>query len=355
MNGSPCLSPPPLPVRCWTSWPSPRAGCTSWATRASARARWRWRLGACGASQRQTLNFGHGVARQTEWKGTAAETADTLLILDEMGQADPREVADVVYMLANEAGKQRAARNGTARRRQSWRTLFLSTGEITLAQKMGEAGKRAMAGLDVRLANLPADAGAGMGIFQNLHGRPSAAALADELRGAARAHHGTAARAFLAKLAYDRAKDGATLRATLDELRASFLTKHVPADATGQVRSVAGRFALIGAAGELARDYGVLPWPASEAMRAAGACFMAWLAERGGAVPARIPQHWRKFGGSWKRTGKPVHAVNSFVRWCRPRPSRSVSHHQPGGVAPSGVGRGWRKVGIPCASRGVEN
>ncbi len=216
-------------------------------------------------------------------EGTAAETADTLLILDEMGQADPREVADVIYMLANEAGKQRAARNGTARRRQSWRTLFLSTGEITLAQKMGEVGKRAMAGLDVRLANLPADAGAGFGIFQSLHGRPSAAALADELRGAARAHHGTAARAFLERLAYDRAEDGATLRAALDDLRSNFLSKHVPADATGQVRSVAGRFALIGAAGELARDYGVLPWPESEAMRAAGACFEAWLAERGGA------------------------------------------------------------------------
>jgi putative DNA primase/helicase len=45
---------------------------------------------------------------------------------------------------------------------------------------------------------------------------------------------------------------------------------------------VAGRFALIGTAGELARDYGVLPWPEGEALRAAGACFAAWLAERGG-------------------------------------------------------------------------
>ncbi len=216
-------------------------------------------------------------------EGTAAETADALLILDEMGQADGREVGDVVYMLANEAGKQRASRTGSARRRQSWRTLFLSTGEITLAQKMGEAGKRAMAGLEVRLVNLPANAGAGMGVFQNLHGRPNPAALAEELRGAARAHHGIAARVFLARLAHERATNAAELRDTLDAMRASFIAKHVPAGAAGQVTSVAGRFALIGAAGELARDYGVLPWPKGEAWRAAGACFSAWLAERGGA------------------------------------------------------------------------
>ena len=118
------------------------------------------------------------------WRGTAngleavaAETSDTLLILDEMGQADPREVGDIVYLLGNEAGKQRASRTGTARRRHFWRTLFLSTGEITLAQKMGEAGKRATAGLGVRLPNLPADAGAGMGVFQNLHGRRDGAAV----------------------------------------------------------------------------------------------------------------------------------------------------------------------------------
>ena len=51
---------------------------------------------------------------------------------------------------------------------------------------MGEAGKRATAGLEVRLVNLPANAGAGMGVFQNLHDRPSAAALVEELREGAR-------------------------------------------------------------------------------------------------------------------------------------------------------------------------
>jgi putative DNA primase/helicase len=69
---------------------------------------------------------------------------------------------------------------------------------------------------------------------------------------------------------------------TLNELRREFMLQHVPAGATGQVRSVAGRFALIAAAGELARDYGILPWPERETLRAVGRCFDDWLTARGG-------------------------------------------------------------------------
>ncbi|GAV33011.1 hypothetical protein ROTAS13_00659 [Roseomonas sp. TAS13] len=216
-------------------------------------------------------------------EGVAAETSDTVLILDEMGQAHAQEIGSIIYTLANNSGKARANRNGDARERKTWRTLFLSTGEVTLAAKMADAGKKTMAGLEVRLVNLPADAGAGMGVFQQLHDLPNPAALANHLRDAARTHYGTAARAFLAKLAKDRAEDPEALRSWIADERAAFVAKNVAADADGQVRSVAGRFALIGAAGELAQMYGVLPWQAGEAMRAAAACFQVWLAERGGS------------------------------------------------------------------------
>ncbi len=236
-----------------------------------------WGRGDRGAQVRPWRGTANGI------EGVAAETSDTVLILDEIGQADARDVGDVVYMLANESGKTRAGRSGQARQRQTWRSLFLSTGELTLAAKMADAGKRAMAGLEVRLVNLPADAGAGLGVFQALHGKPGAAVLADHLRDAARTHYGTAARSYLRQLTSDRAQDPDGLRAFLTKLRDGFLAQHVPEGAAGQVRSVASRFALIGAAGELARDYGVLPWSEGEAMRAAGACFAAWIMERGGA------------------------------------------------------------------------
>ena len=260
-------------------------------------------------------------------EGAAAETRDTLLILDELGLADPREVADVVYMLSSGSGKQRATRTGSARLRQSWRVLFVSTGEVTLAAKMGEAGKRLMAGLEVRLAHLPADAGCGMGVFHKLHGRPSAAALVEELAAATLAHHGTAARAFLARLTQDLADDAGGLRDALRSMREGFIANHVLPGAAAQVRSVASRFALIGAAGELGRDYGVLPWPQGESLRAAGACLKSWIANRGGAgsgedalalaqVRAFIEQH----GESRFTRLMPKVTINGVVPGADPEP-----------------------------------
>jgi uncharacterized protein (DUF927 family) len=219
-------------------------------------------------------------------EAVAAETSDNVLILDEMGQASAREVGDVVYMLSNAVGKARANRTGSSRRHRTWRTLFLSTGEVTLETKLSEAGLRPLAGQEVRMIGLPADAGTGMGVWQNLHDMPSAAALADHLRSAARTCCGTAGPTFLDILARDRADDPEMLTDTLRRMCEQFVAAHLPPDADGQVRSVSARFALIGAAGELGITYGVLPWPEDEALCAAGACFTRWLAARGGVGPA---------------------------------------------------------------------
>ena len=59
-------------------------------------------------------------------EGMAALHNDGVLILDELGQVDPREAGEAAYMLANGLGKARAARDGTARASAKWRLLFLS-------------------------------------------------------------------------------------------------------------------------------------------------------------------------------------------------------------------------------------
>src|SRR6266446_4954990 len=117
-------------------------------------------------------------------EGIAEVHSDALLCLDEMGQVDAREAGETAYMLANGAGKGRASRDGSARRSAQWRLLFLSSGELSLADKMAEAGKRVRAGQEVRLVDVPADAGAGMGIFEDLHGAASPGELAEILRNA---------------------------------------------------------------------------------------------------------------------------------------------------------------------------
>jgi uncharacterized protein (DUF927 family) len=216
-------------------------------------------------------------------EAVAAETCDLPLFLDETGQATGKEIGETIYLLANQSGKARANRAGGAQRAKNWRMLFLSTGEVSPADKMAEAGLRSMAGQDVRLVVLAADGGREMGVWQELNGMPSAAALSDYLRQASRRYCGVAGPVFLEKLTTDRANDAAKLTDILRSLRSKFLEACLPPDADGQVRSVCSRFALIAAAGELAQAYGILPWPDGEAIRAAGTCFARWLQARGGA------------------------------------------------------------------------
>lgn len=222
-------------------------------------------------------------------EGVAMMHCDTLLLLDEMGQCEGREVAASAYMLANGQGKTRAARNGAARRAARWRTIFLSTGELGLADKIAEDGKgrRAAAGQEVRIVDIPADAGAGLGIFEDLHGFPSADAFARHLKSVAAEHFGHASHAFLARLT----ADFDTIAPKVKAFAERFTAKHCPANADGQVSRVCGRFALVAAAGEMATAFGVLPWAASEASKAAARCFADWIAERGGIEPAEERDH----------------------------------------------------------------
>lgn len=210
----------------------------------------------------------------------AAAHCDGSLLLDELAQVDPREAGEVAYLLANEVSKARANRNGQPRPRLTWRLLFLSAGEIGLAQHMSEGGKRARTGQELRMADVPADAGMGRGIFEELHGHEGGAVFAQALNKAAETCHGTAGRAWLewAVANVD------SLREMTREGVERLALQWVPEAASGQVHRVGRRFALVAVAGELATVAGLTGWPQGEATRALRQCFEAWLATRTGGM-----------------------------------------------------------------------
>jgi len=173
------------------------------------------------------------------------------------GQVEGREVGHVAYMLANSEGKSRAKRDGSGRPAARWRTLLLSSGEQSLADKMAEADRTMHAGQEARLIDILADSGDGMGIFETLNGHASPQALATHLRSAVAHHYGTPIRAFLDRLAAD-------LPAIVPDLRPDvqrFAEDVHPRGADGQVQRVAQRSGLVAAAGSLACRMGVLPCP----------------------------------------------------------------------------------------------
>lgn len=205
---------------------------------------------------------------------------DTILILDEISQVNPMQAGEVSYMLGNGRGKSRADKTGGSRAVPSWRMLFLSTGEKSLAEHMETGKKQALAGQEIRLINLTADAGAGLGLFQNIHDVDTPQAFATSIKSATLEFYGVAGPAFVQALTSSTTQSDLILqiRQRVDQ----FVGANVPADASGQVHRVGRRFGLLAAVGETAIGLGILPWPEGEAISGARACFQSWVDGRGG-------------------------------------------------------------------------
>ncbi|UTF49402.1 DUF927 domain-containing protein [Desulfomicrobium sp. ZS1] len=200
---------------------------------------------------------------------------DALLCLDEIGQAPGKVVGEAAYLIANGQGKSRSQVDGSARALKSWRIPILSNGEMTLADKMREDGQQIRAGQEVRIIDLSADAGAGLGSWQELHGHETPGQFSDAINAASHVNYGTLGRAFLDALT--RRRGELSLPQEINAVQCAWS----PKDATGQVRRVVQRFALTGLAGELAVAFGLVPWAEGESLAAAKGCLESWLESRG--------------------------------------------------------------------------
>ena len=241
------------------------------------------------------------------FESTAAQHNDCALYLDELGQAHPEQIGQVVYKLASGIGRGRSDQYGNARERRQWRILFLTTGETDLATMTASVGKRSFTGQELRLADIEADAGEGMGIFEELHDFSSPADLADHLRNSASKVHGTVFREYLTKLVAELNDpvEKAGRVAWIAKQQEKFLILAVPPGASGQVHRVAKRFALVAVGGELATLYGLTGWRTDESLDSALVCFNAWLARRGTAgqgeteqLLAQVREFFERFGES---------------------------------------------------------
>lgn len=222
-----------------------------------------------------------------QWRSTdnaleaiASAHCDTLLCLDEIGQCDGRVVAETSYMLANGQGKQRLGKGAALKKAYTWRLVFLSTGEMSCAEKVRENGGRMKAGQEVRVLDIPAVPAKGMGVFETLHGFPSGAALADHLRAHTKRLYGHPLPIFLSKLV----SNASEVRSIWDDFASRFMAQTCPDTAPHGVQRACKRFALAAMAGTLATSWDIFPWPGNQATEAASICFQDWLTARGGTA-----------------------------------------------------------------------
>jgi uncharacterized protein (DUF927 family) len=218
-------------------------------------------------------------------EATAALHTDTALLLDELGVAEAREAGAAIYQLSAGSGKGRAARDGLLRAGMTWRTFYISTGEIGLGDKLVESRQRATAGQSVRLLEIPADAGTGFGVFDHGGDTGNAKDLADAIKREAVTRYGTAGPTFLSRIIGEGIDE--VTRTTLDMV-AAFRASVITGGADGQVLRAADRFGLVAVAGELAIAFEIVPWAAGDARAAAEACFRDWLDARGGSEAQEV-------------------------------------------------------------------
>ncbi len=68
---------------------------------------------------------------------------DSFLVLDEIGEiANPKELGNIVYMLANGLGKGRMTKQITAKPMHQWKVIFLSSGKKALKTSCKSKDKR---------------------------------------------------------------------------------------------------------------------------------------------------------------------------------------------------------------------
>lgn len=278
-------------------------------------------------------------------EGIAAAVTDTALVLDEISEADPRTIGSVIYQLGNGTGKSRGARTGGARAVQRWRVILLSSGERSLAATMAEGGKAPKAGMEIRLLDIPCSRAAG--VFDHIHDQPSARAFSDALRTSAARHHGHAGPELVKRIIASQQDYG--------EVHARLLRLPLFAGDNALEGRAAHAFALVAMAGELAAEWGIVPWSEGTAIDAAAWAYGAWRDGRPKgqgettqilrAVSDFLARHGDSRFSSLMNDGDDRHPIiRDRCGWWRDTDQTRVFLFTPGGLREASAGFDFRRA-----------
>ena len=215
-------------------------------------------------------------------EGACALYNDLPLIVDELGQATPSEIGELIYHVAGGVGKQRLDVQSVLKRSSRFRNKLLSTGEVTVAERMRDAGKTMKAGQEIRMVDIPVSGT--YGLFEKLYGHKSARQFADVLRKNTYRYYGTVGREFISHIA----ENWGAVKSNLDSklpIYSRYLEKGVSdMTPTDPENRVVNRWALAVFAGELASELGLTGWKRNEAKESVLSALRSWLkANSGGA------------------------------------------------------------------------
>jgi putative DNA primase/helicase len=208
------------------------------------------------------------------WKNTenaleqqAAYFNDCVLLLEELGQANPNTCGSSLYTLSSGQGKGRMNHYTLP-----WRFPFLSSGEIPLDIHMD---KEPRLGQEARFLRIASDAGKGMGVLEYLHEWTDNTSFANDLNAATIKYYGTAGPEFLKHLTDPQQRAGLIQKAIA--IKDKVVDEVVSKTSLDLAKRAAQRFGIVAAAGELATHLGITGLKPGEPYQAAMSCFESWL------------------------------------------------------------------------------
>jgi hypothetical protein len=244
----------------------------------------------------QTWNFTDAALQEI-----AFARNDSHISFDEIKTAhhDPKIAAKMttsaIYKLSSGVGK--ATSNNYSNEQLIWRIAILSTGEDSLAAHAMLGGVKRKEGEEVRMIDVPADAGKEMGIFESIpEDFEDASTYAQYLGTQSQLFYGTPQAAFLEKLIADLNAENPE-SSTKDQLikwMESFREKCDIDTKSGTEVRFANRFALAYAAGCLAVEYKVLPFTVEDVFNGISECYKATLAMQPESWKEKVKQHLKK-------------------------------------------------------------
>ena len=216
-------------------------------------------------------------ATQNAVEGMAASFNDMPMCMDELGTIMAQNVSALIYNLTSGKGKQTLNGNRDLRPIKTWRSVFLSTGEIQIRAKIEERGEKAKGGQLLRFLDIPST----NSVFADTKGL-EARAFADNLKDACAANFGTSGPAYIKALLQSQPDDASLKEHLQEELKLAKNLLFLDLD-TGKLKPeqarVIDRLAVLLLGGLTAVRVGVVPLTEAEIVASVRHVRDLWLVD----------------------------------------------------------------------------
>ena len=221
-------------------------------------------------------------------EGLAEAHSDLVLCLDELGAGNTKDHAPLIYQLAGGQGKTAMSSDRSLKAPRAWRTVAISTGELSLEAKLSDGGKPPKGGLlhralDIEVADIADHLPEG-----------ERRAFVEGLKRSCATCYGTAGVAMLQAMMQEFPSLQAAKAAAVGSINAALDKLRQPHHAPEQVRALR-RLAMIAWAGIHAARHGVLPIAPARIWQAVANIAERWGSSTTGTDQDRILEAVRAF------------------------------------------------------------